>query len=339
MVYVLLGTGFEETEAIAPVDLLRRAGVKVTTVGINGKIVKGSHGIGVEADITLAEADFSDLEMIVLPGGLGGVASCRASKGAMDALEQAWKNGKYVAAICAGPTVLADLGITHGKTCTCYPGCEDGMGGANAGEVASKILTDHFTKKMKKINFGKMTIDSVKKTLTEVIRGANEKIYKKATSKKALSGMGTTVVAGVLFGEKLIAANVGDSRAYISHKSRLEIVTEDHTFVHDLFRSGAISATEEKNHPSKHILTRAVGVHSDVEVDTYICDFPKDAVLLLCSDGLTNMIEEPPMQRLIRRHKNMEKLSDRLVAVANEKGGQDNITVIVARRQEEVTRE
>ena len=215
----------------------------------------------------------------------------------------------------------------------------DGMGGANAGEVASKILTDHFTKKMKKINFGKMTIDSVKKTLTEVIRGANEKIYKKATSKKALSGMGTTVVAGVLFGEKLIAANVGDSRAYISHKSRLEIVTEDHTFVHDLFRSGAISATEEKNHPSKHILTRAVGVHSDVEVDTYICDFPKDAVLLLCSDGLTNMIEEAPMQRLIRRHKNMEKLSDRLVAVANEKGGQDNITVIVARRQEEVTRE
>ena len=76
-----------------------------------------------------------------------------------------------------------------------------------------------------------------------------------------------------------------------------------------------------------------------MEVDTYICDFPKDAVLLLCSDGLTNMIEEPPMQRLIRRHKNMEKLSDRLVAVANEKGGQDNITVIVARRQEEVTRE
>ena len=139
MVYVLLGTGFEETEAIAPVDLLRRAGVKVTTVGINGKIVKGSHGIGVEADITLAEADFSDLEMIVLPGGLGGVASCRASKGAMDALEQAWKNGKYVAAICAGPTVLADLGITDGKTCTCYPGCEDGMGGANIAANASAV--------------------------------------------------------------------------------------------------------------------------------------------------------------------------------------------------------
>ena len=130
MVYVLLGTGFEETEAIAPVDLLRRAGVEVTTVGINGKIVKGSHGIGVEADTTLEETDFSGLEMIVLPGGLGGVASCRASKAALDALARAWQDGKFVAAICAGPTVLADLGITEGKTCTCYPGCEGGMGNA-----------------------------------------------------------------------------------------------------------------------------------------------------------------------------------------------------------------
>ena len=138
MVYVLLGTGFEETEAVAPVDLLRRAGVEVTTVGINGKIVKGSHGIGVEADTTLEETDFSNLEMIVLPGGLGGVASCRASKGAMDALTRAWQNGKFVAAICAGPTVLADLGITDGKTCTCYPGCEGGMGGAKmAANVAA----------------------------------------------------------------------------------------------------------------------------------------------------------------------------------------------------------
>ena len=139
MVYVLLGTGFEETEAIAPVDLLRRAGVEVTTVGINGKIVKGSHGIGVEADMTLEEADFSDLEMIVLPGGLGGVASCRASKAAMDALAKAWQDGKLVAAICAGPTVLADLGITDGKTCTCYPGCEGGMGGANMTANAAAV--------------------------------------------------------------------------------------------------------------------------------------------------------------------------------------------------------
>ena len=130
MVYMLLGTGFEETEAIAPLDLLRRAGVEVHTVGINGKVVCGGHGIGVEADILLEEMDLTALDMIILPGGLGGVASVRASAPAMDALRFAWENGKLVAAICAGPTVLADLGITDGKQTTCYPGCESGMGSA-----------------------------------------------------------------------------------------------------------------------------------------------------------------------------------------------------------------
>ena len=130
MVYVLLGTGFEETEAIAPIDLLRRAGIPTTTVGINGTTVYGSHNIGIAADITIGQMDLTDLEMIILPGGLGGVASVRANALAMNALRFAWDNEKYVAAICAGPTVLADLGITEGKRATCYPGCEDGMGGA-----------------------------------------------------------------------------------------------------------------------------------------------------------------------------------------------------------------
>lgn len=130
MVYVLLGTGFEEVEAIAPVDLMRRAGIRALTVGVNGKTVYGGHNIGIEADIELGEMDLTDLDMIVLPGGLGGVASVRASREAMDALKFAWDNGKFVAAICAGPTVLADLGITDGHTATCYPGCEGGMGSA-----------------------------------------------------------------------------------------------------------------------------------------------------------------------------------------------------------------
>lgn len=130
MVYVLLGTGFEEVEAITPVDLLRRADIPVTTVGISGKTVFGGHNIGIEADITLDEMDPADLEMIVLPGGLGGVASVRASQKAMGMLRWAWDNKKFVAAICAGPTVLADLGITNHRTATCYPGCEDGMGQA-----------------------------------------------------------------------------------------------------------------------------------------------------------------------------------------------------------------
>ena len=137
MVYVLLGTGFEEMEALTPVDLLRRADVAVTTVGLNGKTVYGSHNIGVEADITIDQMDLTDLEMIVLPGGLGGVTSCRNCPAALDALRFAWDNGKFVAAICAGPTVLADLHITDGKNTVCYPGCESGMGNAKVGTAAA----------------------------------------------------------------------------------------------------------------------------------------------------------------------------------------------------------
>lgn len=103
MVYVLLGTGFEEVEAITPVDLLRRAGIEVKTVGITGKTVYGSHNIGIEADILPEEIDFDALDMIVLPGGLGGVASARASQAALDALKWAWDNGRFVAAICCRP--------------------------------------------------------------------------------------------------------------------------------------------------------------------------------------------------------------------------------------------
>ena len=127
MVYVLLGTGFEEMEAIAPIDLLRRAGISVLTAGVDGKTVTGSHGITVEADITLEQMDLTDLDMIVLPGGLGGVATARSSQAALDALKFAYENDKYVAAICAGPTVLAELGIIGDRRATCYPSCEDAM--------------------------------------------------------------------------------------------------------------------------------------------------------------------------------------------------------------------
>ena len=130
MVYMLLGTGFEETEAIAPLDLLRRAGVEVLTVGLNGKTIYGSHKIGIEADIEIGQMDLTNLEMIVLPGGLGGVASIRASREALDAIRFAYENNKFVAAICAGPTVLAELGITQGCQAVCYPGCEAQMGSA-----------------------------------------------------------------------------------------------------------------------------------------------------------------------------------------------------------------
>ncbi len=140
MYYMLLGTGFEETEAIAPLDLLRRAGVEAATVGLNGKVVYGSHRIGVEADLEIGQLDLTTMEGIILPGGLGGVASIRASKEAMEAIRFAWENGKLTAAICAGPTVLADLGITDEKNATCYPGCEGQMGSAHM--VNAAAVTD-----------------------------------------------------------------------------------------------------------------------------------------------------------------------------------------------------
>ena len=146
MVYVLLGTGFEEIEALAPVDLLRRAGIEVTTVGLNGKIVYGSHRIGVQADITIEELDITDAEMIVLPGGLGGVASIRSCSKALEAVKAVAAAGKYVAAICAGPTVLADLGLLTGVNATCYPGqipnMKDALVAENAACVTDgKIIT------------------------------------------------------------------------------------------------------------------------------------------------------------------------------------------------------
>lgn len=141
MVFMLLGTGFEETEAITPLDLLRRAGVNILTVGIDGKVVTGSHKIRVEADITLDEMDLTDMEMMIIPGGMGGVASLRACPAALEALKFAWENGKYVAAICAGPTVLADLGITDGLKATCYPGQEQNMGSAVVDSSAAFVAS------------------------------------------------------------------------------------------------------------------------------------------------------------------------------------------------------
>lgn len=140
MIYMFLGTGFEETEAIAPLDLLRRASVDVKTVGLNGSTITGSHGIPVTADMTIEELDFETMEGVILPGGLGGVASIRGCKKAMEALAYAKEKKILTAAICAGPTVLADLGITDGKTCVCYPGCEENMGSANM--VTKVAVTD-----------------------------------------------------------------------------------------------------------------------------------------------------------------------------------------------------
>lgn len=130
MVYIMLGKGFEETEAVAPGDVLRRAQIPMQYVGIGGKVVEGAHGICLQADITLEEMDLEHMDMIVLPGGLGGVESIEASEGAMAAVKYALDHDRYVAAICAAPTILGKRGWLDGRHAVCYPGCEGGMGKA-----------------------------------------------------------------------------------------------------------------------------------------------------------------------------------------------------------------
>ena len=130
MVYIILGTGFEDMEAVCPCDILRRGGVEVQFAGIGGRLVTGGNGVTVQTDCTVEEIDFEKLEMIVLPGGMGGVHSILASETALHAVKWAYENEKYVAAICAAPTILAKLGVTDGKRATVYPGMEDQMGSA-----------------------------------------------------------------------------------------------------------------------------------------------------------------------------------------------------------------
>ena len=130
MVYMLLGTGFEETEAIAPGDILRRARIPMQYVGIGGKLIRGAHDITIAADITVEEMELDAMDMIVLPGGMGGVESIEGSEAALAAVQYALEHDRYVAAICAAPMILGKRGWLDGKNAVCYPGCESGMGGA-----------------------------------------------------------------------------------------------------------------------------------------------------------------------------------------------------------------
>ena len=130
MIYIILGKGFEETEAVAPGDVLRRAQIPMQYAGIGGRLVEGAHGITLQADITVEGMNLRDMDMIVLPGGMGGVESIEASPAAMAAVEYALKHDRYVAAICAAPTILGKRGWLDGKHAVCYPGMEGQMGKA-----------------------------------------------------------------------------------------------------------------------------------------------------------------------------------------------------------------
>lgn len=138
MVYVLLGTGFEEIEAVVPVDLMRRAGIEAKFVGIGGDCITGGNGISVKADLKIEDIELSRMDMIVLPGGTGGVKSIGGSAAAVDAIKYAYTNQKYIAAICAAPTLLGKLSLLSGVKAVCYPGMEEAMTGA---QFAGKVKT------------------------------------------------------------------------------------------------------------------------------------------------------------------------------------------------------
>lgn len=137
MVYIILGSGFEEAEAIIPCDLLRRAGAEVKFAGIGSCMITGGHGITVQADCIVEETDLTDADMIVLPGGLGGVASILGSEAVLSAVTTLYNKGKYIAAICAAPTIFAKLGLLSGREATCYPGMDS--------EMADAVMCDEDT--------------------------------------------------------------------------------------------------------------------------------------------------------------------------------------------------
>ncbi len=145
MVAMLLGTGFEPMEAVVPCDILRRGGVELKLAAIGEKLVAAGHGVCVQADCTIDALDARQLEMVILPGGLGGVQAIGSSEAALSLVREVYRAGGFVAAICAGPTVLAKLGLLEGKKATCYPGCEAQMAGAvmqNAGVVRDgRVIT------------------------------------------------------------------------------------------------------------------------------------------------------------------------------------------------------
>lgn len=197
----------------------------------------------------------------------------------------------------------------------------DGMGGANAGEVASKIAVDSFKDPLD---------DAVapEPRMAGVVRSANHEIHKKSNSSDEFKGMGTTITALLLGDDELTIAHVGDSRAYRLRDGELERLTRDHSLVGEMVRRGAITEAEAEVHPQRSILTRALGPEDEVEIDTLSHGVKGGDIYLICSDGLTGMVDEATIAKEMGSGKPMQEIAETLIAKANENGGVDNITVV-----------
>lgn len=216
----------------------------------------------------------------------------------------------------------------------------DGMGGHRSGDIASSMVASHLGEVWCKTDF--QTTSDIKEWLHEAINLENQRLLSKAELSPELTGMGTTIVVAAASEDGIIIANVGDSRAYCLVRGQIKQLTEDHSLVQELFKSGEISASEAQNHPRKNVLTRSMGVNEPLLVDLFFYTYQTEELILLCSDGLTNMISPDEIQRVLALPVSLEKKADQLVNFANQRGGFDNITVLLIDfndREEEIKNE
>lgn len=199
----------------------------------------------------------------------------------------------------------------------------DGMGGHNAGDYASRYAVEVMVKEIMRCRENEPAA-----VFMRAIEEANKELVKKATEEVQLSGMGTTAVLATLNGNHLWVANVGDSRLYIlNHEIRQ--ITKDHSLVEEMVRMGELGKDEARVHPDKNIITRAIGVTDEVTADIFEVDVGTDDRILMCSDGLTNMIDDTRILAIVNDQRDIAEKVEKLVESANENGGKDNITVIV----------
>ena len=211
----------------------------------------------------------------------------------------------------------------------------DGLGGHNAGEIASQLAVRTLVTFMQNMEGKNQMLDHPFETMQKLFFEANDKIHLLSTESEKMYGMGTTLTAAVCKKETLSIAHVGDSRAYLCNKEGLVQITTDHTFVQTLIQSGQLSEQAALTHPYRHVITRAVGIERFLEVDFFEADWSLEDTLLLCSDGLTNMVEDQEIERILMDKDPLEKQGTALMNLALERGGKDNITLCLARRKED----
>ena len=201
----------------------------------------------------------------------------------------------------------------------------DGMGGAQAGEVASRLAAAAFRE------YREADELVPEERVAAIIKEANRRIYDRARTDSEVSGMGTTVTAALLGDGRVVIGHVGDSRAYRIRDGRLEQLTEDHSLVADLMRSGRLTPEEAEGHPQRSVITRALGTDPDVDVDTLVVEAEAGDLFLLCSDGLTTMVPDDEILRIVHESSSLDRAARSLVKAANKRGGEDNVTVVLFR--------